>query len=275
MVRTSCIITILLAGAAPAFGAEGAPEPRLGVTMHWTREALAVASFEDSPIQVPARTAAAADAGATFSWSAASLSVSLGVAAGGGQPVTWSIVGRAGPATVQLTEEAGANAPLWSPGGPRSVSATSGNDGVVGGVRLGARTEWGDSGWWTGGEYDLELGYAALDNAGLFGGTPIEGTARWLRHDLALRAGATIGAFDLYAGARAVWSTLATHWELAFDVPGVTRDTDADFTTRHPARWIVGAAWSAPEHAGSWQLEISAGRLPSDLAVAMTVALRL
>lgn len=267
MVRTFCIVTILLGSGAAAHASEPQAQLLAGVSTRWAREALAVASFEDSPIQVPARDDSAADAGSSFTWSAATLTVGIG--ATGGEAVEWFATGRIGAATIRLTEEAEANAALWAGGGPRRVAATGGDDGVVGGIALGGRLTLGDSSWWLRGSYDLELGYSGLDNAGLFGGTPIEGTAQWLRHDAALQVGLRLGRFELYAGGRAVWTTLSTDWELAFEVPAVARDTQAAFTTRHPARWMAGAEWVAPEEAGTVRLELSAGRWPTDAAVTL------
>ena len=176
MVRTFCIVTVLLATMAPAWADEPGAEPVLRVTVAWRREALAVDSFADSSAQVSARDESAADAGASFSWSTFALTVEAG--AGGGDVIGWTVAGRLGFASLQLEEEVQANAALWSGGGPRRVAATGANDGVTGGVSAGARYPVGASTWWTGAEYRLDFGYAALDNATLFGGTPIQGTAR-------------------------------------------------------------------------------------------------
>ncbi len=284
MVRTFCnLLSIAFLGLLPAAAhaqAPAAPTPSTpdtevfaGVQTGWHRESLAVAEFEDTPAQVPERNAAAADAGATFSWTHAAVTFEAGVR--GGDATAWSAAAHFGIVSLQLTEEVEAGAALWGGGGPRRVAATGGNDGITGGLRLALRRRFGETGWWTSGGYRLDLGYAALDNAGLFGGTPIDGTAQWLRHDAALRIGVRAGdGFDLYAGARLVWTTLSTDWELAFDVPGVSRDTQADFTTRWPARWLVGVAWANTHSPLVAALELTAGRWPDDIGVTLSVGVR-
>lgn len=264
MVRTFCIVALLLFASA-AVADEHDAGLFAGVTTHWAREALAVDEFEDTPEQVPARNASTVDAGSTFSWSRAALTLELG--AEGGEAIEWRVAAQAGLATLRLSQEI--------EGGPRTTVSTASNDGVTGGVSLGGRCHLSSSGWWLDGDYRLELGYAALDNAQLFGGTPIEGSARWLRHDLALRAGLDLSErFGLYTGGRLLWTQLSTEWELAFDLPAVTRDTDARFTTRHPARWLLGFEWRPPGDAAAFTLELSAGRLPTDAAALLCVGLR-
>jgi hypothetical protein len=258
---------MLLLAAAPAAAQEAEATLFAGVATHWSRESLAVDDFEDTPAAVPARTASAIDAGSTFSWSTTRLTFELG--AQGGELLTWRGAVHAGLATMRLSQAI--------EGGPRTTVSTAADDGLAGGVTFGLQYpgSGGDRAWWIDAGYDMELGYSALDNALLFGGTPIEGTAQWLRHDFALRLGwwaVQPERFTLYAGARAVWTTLSTDWKLAFDVPGVARDTDARFTTRWPLRWLVGAEWRALRDDGTGvtaTLELSAGRLPNDVAVAL------
>ncbi|MHC5020564.1 MAG: hypothetical protein ACYTGX_10705 [Planctomycetota bacterium] len=268
---------LALLASAPAAAQEGGDATLIGgVATRWSREFLAVDDFEETPAAVPARTANSIDAGSTFSWSAAQLTFELG--ATGGEQLTWRGAVHAGLATMRLSQEIA--------GAPRTTVSTAADDGLTGGVTLGLRYPGGgssDGAWWVDAGYGLEIGYAALDNALLFGGTPIEGTAQWLRHDAALRVGYTLsgGAWSLHAGGRLAWSQLATQWELAFDVPGVARDTDAAFTTRHPARWLLGIEWKnisagAPPSTPplSARLELSAGRLPSDLSVSLQAQIR-
>jgi hypothetical protein len=259
--------------ADPEAASDGARWSRLhvGTVTRWWQQELGLRTFSERPAQVPARNAARVEVGERFWARAAGFYLSAGTqTACEGFEAT--MAARIGLATLDLHEESRSNS-LVNPSSPPVAVVATGTPGAAFGLdgRIAGRP-WA-TGPWGVAAIALDGTRVVFDDAPLFGGPPLEGTALAFRIDATLALEWPLGAWRPYVGGRVVFTTLDVEWKTAVGPPAAASQSEALFWERWPARVVIGLAFDDARIRASFELAI--GRWQPVLSLQAAVAIRL